>query len=89
MDTLTEHEIDEYFAKSNITRIVITHRLLSSQDSDLIVVLDQGKIVEKGKHQELLEKKGYYYNLWIKQVGDRQKATPQKPFFLNEQTGKT
>lgn len=89
LDTLTEHKIDEYFAKSNITRIVITHRLLSSQDSDLIVVLDQGKIVEKGTHQELLEKKGYYYDLWIKQVGDRQKATLQKPFFLNEPTGKT
>lgn len=89
LDTLTEHKIDEYFAKANITRIVITHRLLSSQDSDLIVVLDQGKIVEKGKHQELLEKKGYYYDLWIKQVGDRQKATLQKPVFLNKPIGKT
>ena len=53
------------------------------------MVLDQGKIVEKGKHQELLEKRGYYYDLWIKQVGDRQKATLEKPLFLNEPTGKT
>lgn len=89
LDTLTEHKIDEYFAKSNITRIVITHRLLSSQDSDLIVVLDQGKIVENGKHQELLEKKGYYYDLWIKQVGDRQKAALQTAPFPNEPIGKT
>ncbi|KAA6450007.1 peptidase domain-containing ABC transporter [Bacillus atrophaeus] len=74
LDTLTEHKIDDYFAKSSITRIVITHRLLTSQDSDLIVILDKGEVIEKGKHEELIAQKGQYYDLWIKQVGKNQDA---------------
>ncbi len=47
----------------NRTSIVIAHRLSTIQKADSIVVLSKGKIVEQGKHQELLEKKGVYYNL--------------------------
>lgn len=46
------------------TTIVVAHRLSTTKNADRIIVLDKGKIVEEGKHQELLEKKGLYYNLY-------------------------
>jgi ATP-binding cassette subfamily B protein len=45
------------------TAIVISHRIFAIQDADLIIVLDQGSIVEQGKHDELLEHKGKYYEM--------------------------
>ena len=47
----------------NRTSIVIAHRLSTIQKADNIVVLAKGEIVEQGKHNELLENKGVYYNL--------------------------
>lgn len=51
----------------NRTSIVIAHRLSTIRDSDLIVVMDRGRIVEEGTHNELLEKKGKYYELYMTQ----------------------
>ena len=51
----------------NRTSIVIAHRLSTLRDSDLIVVMDRGRIVEEGTHNELLEKKGKYYELYMTQ----------------------
>ena len=51
----------------NRTSIVIAHRLSTIRDSDLIVVMDRGRIVEEGTHNELLEKKGKYYELYMRQ----------------------
>lgn len=47
----------------NRTTLVIAHRLSTIRNADLIVVMDQGKIVEQGTHDNLLKKKGFYYNL--------------------------
>ena len=47
----------------NRTSIVIAHRLSTIQNADTIVVMQKGKIVEQGKHQELLEKQGVYSKL--------------------------
>ena len=44
--------------------IVIAHRLSTIVNSDQIIVLDQGQVVEMGTHQELLDKEGKYCNLW-------------------------
>ena len=46
------------------TCINVSHRLSSVIDSDVILVLDQGKLVERGNHQELIKLKGKYYTLY-------------------------
>ena len=50
--------------KSIGTMLVVAHRLSTIQHADQIIVLQNGKIIEKGKHQELLKQKGYYYKLY-------------------------
>ncbi|MGN1070788.1 MAG: multidrug ABC transporter ATP-binding protein, partial [Candidatus Fimadaptatus sp.] len=49
------------------TSIVIAHRLSTIRDADMIVVMDQGRIVESGNHDELLRRKGKYYDLYMTQ----------------------
>ena len=49
------------------TSIVIAHRLSTIRGSDLIVVMDHGEIAESGSHEELLAKKGRYYELYMTQ----------------------
>ncbi len=65
LDTESERLVQDALEKmmKNRTSIVIAHRLSTIQNADNIVVLSKGEIVEQGKHQELLEKKGVYYNL--------------------------
>ena len=65
VDTRTEKKIQDAMVKlmTNRTSIIIAHRLSTIQDADLIVVLDQGVVVEMGNHQELLVKKGVYNRL--------------------------
>ena len=46
------------------TVVMITHRLNWARSADKIVVIDKGRIVEEGKHEALLSKKGLYYKLW-------------------------
>ena len=51
------------------TSIVVAHRLSTIASLDRIVVLDNGKIIEQGTHQQLLEKHGAYHHLWSRQSG--------------------
>ena len=69
VDTRTEKAIQEAMQRvmQNRTSIVIAHRLSTIRDSDLIVVMDRGRIVESGRHDELIEKKGKYYELYMTQ----------------------
>ncbi len=49
---------------------IIAHRISSIKDCDIILVLDDGQIIEKGNHNELMEKKGYYYTVFLHQYGE-------------------
>ena len=63
LDAKTEHEVVEAISKRNITCIVVAHRLSTIRDCDEIIVMDKGKVVERGKHDELFAKGGYYTEL--------------------------
>lgn len=69
VDTNTEHKILDYLETElkDKTAIIITHRIYSSLAFDKIIVLEDGKIVEEGKHEDLLQNKGFYYELFEKQ----------------------
>jgi ATP-binding cassette subfamily B protein len=69
VDTRTERLIQAAFDQllEGRTSFVIAHRLSTIQNADMLLVLDQGQIVERGTHRELLEKRGFYYNLYMSQ----------------------
>jgi ATP-binding cassette subfamily B protein len=56
--------------------ILIAHRLSTIMHADRIFVLEHGRIVESGSHQDLLDDKGLYYAMWRQQVGERRAVTP-------------
>ena len=66
LDSETESVIQESFERLSRgrTTLAIAHRLSTLRNMDRIIVLDKGKIVEQGTHQQLLRKKGRYYQLW-------------------------
>lgn len=69
IDTLTEHLIQnaiEHLMKGR-TSFVIAHRLSTIRQADIILVVDDGKIIEQGTHDELMSKKGHYYTLYTRQ----------------------
>ncbi len=53
---------------------LIAHRLSTVMHADRIYVLERGRIVEEGRHSDLLELKGLYYAMWRQQVGERRAA---------------
>lgn len=69
VDTRTEKKIQDAMVKlmHNRTSLIIAHRLSTIQDADCIVVMDAGRIVEMGNHEELLAKQGKYYELYMTQ----------------------
>ncbi len=77
LDSLTEEDISETIrqlsaSKSQIT-ILIAHRLSTIMHADKIYVLEQGEMIEQGRHEDLLAEKGLYYAMWRQQIGERKK----------------
>ena len=72
LDTETEHEIQESLITMGQGRtvLIIAHRLSTVVHADQIVVLEQGKVVEQGSHEELLAKEGRYSHLWNLQLSE-------------------
>jgi ATP-binding cassette subfamily B protein len=75
LDSLTESQITETVReisadKQQIT-ILIAHRLSTIMHADTIFVLERGKIIEQGNHNELVDRKGLYYAMWRQQIGER------------------
>ena len=71
IDSETEEQIQnslKYMRKGRTT-LAIAHRLSTIQDANQILVLNQGEIVERGTHEELLAQKGIYYNMYLLQNG--------------------
>jgi ATP-binding cassette subfamily B protein len=69
LDSMTEREIQSALAQvsRNRTTLVIAHRLTTVVDADNIIVLDEGRIAERGNHGELLRKRGLYAAMWNRQ----------------------
>ncbi|MEJ7758448.1 MAG: ABC transporter ATP-binding protein [Gemmatimonadaceae bacterium] len=80
LDSLTEEEISrtmrDVASDRGVMTILIAHRLSTIMHADCIYVLEQGRIVESGRHDELLERTGLYYAMWRQQVGERRVAAP-------------
>ena len=69
IDTMTEVRVQKAFAKmmEGRTSFIVAHRLSTIQEADVILVMRDGKVVEKGKHKELLEKQGFYAQIYNSQ----------------------
>ncbi|GAG12983.1 unnamed protein product, partial [marine sediment metagenome] len=69
VDTRTEIQIQEALHRlmEDRTSFVIAHRLSTIRKADTVLVINHGEIVERGSHEELMEKKGFYYNLYMSQ----------------------
>ncbi len=72
VDTITEQKIQSAIDTviRGRTSIVIAHRLSTIRNADIILVVADGKIVEQGRHDDLLARKGQYYKLWTRQYED-------------------
>jgi ATP-binding cassette subfamily B protein len=76
LDSITEEQITntvkQISANKEQINILIAHRLSTIMHADRIYVLEKGKIVEMGAHQQLVDDKGLYFAMWRQQIGERQ-----------------
>ncbi len=83
LDSITEEEITSTIKQISEMReqitVLIAHRLSTIMHADRIYVLEKGKIVETGTHDELLTEKGLYYAMWRQQIGERKYSASKIP----------
>jgi ABC-type bacteriocin/lantibiotic exporter with double-glycine peptidase domain len=74
LDNLTQKQVSDALDQMKCTRIVIAHRLSTIRQCERIIVLDQGKIIEDGSYEELIERNGFFAELVSRQRLDEEKA---------------
>lgn len=76
LDSLTEEEISETIRDISLSKdlitVMIAHRLSTIMHADRIYVLERGRIIESGRHEDILLLKGLYYAMWRQQIGERE-----------------
>ena len=64
LDTATESSIMDIIKDEKKTTMLIAHRLSTVKDADKIIVMNSGRVVENGTHEDLIEKRGLYFDMW-------------------------
>ncbi len=80
METETRIQEELIHLQDKKTVFIIAHRISSIKDADVILVLNNGSVVEQGNHDELMEKQGYYYTVFSHQYGEFDKLKKSKEF---------
>ncbi len=71
LDTETEHQVQKNIANmGDITKIIVAHRISAVRRAEEIIVLEDGKVLERGDHDSLMEQGGYYYQTYLAQYGE-------------------
>ncbi len=68
LDNITQAAITRYIENADVTAVMVAHRLSTVRNCDKIIVMDEGRIAEAGNYQELIEKKGVFYELVKRQI---------------------
>ena len=74
IDTMTEQRVQKAFSKmmEGRTSFIVAHRLSTIREADVILVMKDGHIIEQGSHEELMEKHGFYHDLYMSQFESSQ-----------------
>lgn len=74
VDTETEEQILNNLKEitQNKTSIIVSHRVSSAKNADKIIILDKGKIIQEGSHNQLINQEGYYQDLYLKQLNEKE-----------------
>lgn len=74
VDTETEEQILNNLLQisKNKTTIIVSHRVSSAKNADKIIILDEGKIIQEGSHNQLINEEGYYAELYLKQLSEKE-----------------
>ena len=84
LDVVTEQVVERNISLQACTQIIIAHRLSTVRRADVILVLDQGKIVERGTHHELLKRDGYYARLVLSQLTEKETVNGSNSLYSND-----
>jgi ABC-type bacteriocin/lantibiotic exporter with double-glycine peptidase domain len=86
LDVLTEQRVSQYLESLLCTQIIIAHRLSTVRNADLILVMEQGTIVEGGTHNDLMQHNGYYTRLVQQQLEKKERKSGQFKINLHQLT---